>query len=124
MEEVEERAAKNKIPEGEIRFTFERVDEALQSYLVISIEDDGRGLDIAKILKDDFFKLNPDEQTRAVVQKLFYEGMSTKTEVTDISGQGAGLAAVGLVVTKLQGTIEIDLNREVGSKFIFKFPYV
>jgi two-component system chemotaxis sensor kinase CheA len=124
IESPEERVGKGKLAHGQIQFNFKEEGRDSSHTLIIEIEDDGKGLDLEKILKNDFVKLNPEQQELAVIKKLFYEGISTKTEVTDISGQGAGLAAVGLVMTKLKGKISIDLNKKVGTKFILKVPYV
>jgi two-component system chemotaxis sensor kinase CheA len=119
LETVAERQKSGKSPEGHIRFTVKHENNDL----IVQFEDDGRGLDTKKILKDVQAN-DPETQKAALIKKLFYEGTSTKTEVTDISGQGAGLAAVGLIIDKLKGKIDIDFNRKVGASFIFRFPYV
>ncbi len=94
--------------------------------VVIAVEDDGRGLDPAKILAKG--------QERGVVAPgaslseseifalLFEPGFSTAEKITDISGRGVGLDVVKRNVEKLRGTIETRSNLGQGSTFQMKFP--
>jgi two-component system chemotaxis sensor kinase CheA len=94
--------------------------------VVIAVEDDGRGLDPAKILAKG--------QERGVVAPgatlseseifalLFEPGFSTAEKITDISGRGVGLDVVKRNVEKLRGVIETRSTLGEGSIFQMKFP--
>lgn len=58
----------------------------------ISIEDDGRGLNLKAIAK--ISNLSEDLDDMVIAQNIFKSGVSTSLKVTDISGRGVGMDAV------------------------------
>jgi two-component system chemotaxis sensor kinase CheA len=94
--------------------------------IVITVEDDGAGLDAEKILAkarkmglvEADRKLSPLETH----ELIFAKGFSTAEQVTEISGRGVGMEVVRDVISGLGGTIEIDTIRHMGTKFIIKLP--
>ncbi len=86
--------------------------------VVISVQDDGRGLDPAKIAAVAVKRgLIPHEAAAAVdlqraVELLFEPGFSTAAEMTDISGRGVGMDAVRTIIRGLGG--EVFLTSEPG----------
>ena len=61
--------------------------------------------------------------TRAdLVEALFSDGLSTRDEVTEISGRGVGLAAVREACAELGATVSVETGAHGGTKFAFTFP--
>lgn len=95
--------------------------------LVISISDDGKGIDREEvkrvILKKNLShesiieKIDDDE----LLRYLFHPGFSTSKEVTDISGRGMGLSIVLSAVEQLGGKITI-VKSESGAVFQMLLP--
>jgi two-component system chemotaxis sensor kinase CheA len=94
--------------------------------VVIAVEDDGRGLDSAKILAkaQERGVVSPTATlTDTEIYALIFEpGFSTAEKITDISGRGVGLDVVKRNVEKLRGVIETKSVLGQGSTFQMKFP--
>jgi len=124
LEPPEERVAKGKPEEGLLRI------RAYQdgSSVVVSVEDDGRGINREKILKKAVEKgLISQEQIdsisdRDAIQFLFMPGFSTSDKVTDISGRGVGLDAVKNKVESIGGRLSIESEENKGTTIKVKLP--
>ncbi|ANA39248.1 MULTISPECIES: chemotaxis protein CheA [Geobacter] len=96
--------------------------------IVISIKDDGRGVDTDKVARKAKEKgLVTDEQLAAMGQRelldlIFLPGFSTKENATDLSGRGVGMDVVRTNIKKLNGIIDIRSELGRGSEFILKLP--
>ncbi|QWV97241.1 chemotaxis protein CheA [Geomonas nitrogeniifigens] len=96
--------------------------------IVISIKDDGRGIDPDRIARKALDKgLVTDDQvaamgTREILDLIFLPGFSTKEQTTDLSGRGVGMDVVRTNIRKLNGIIEIKNELGHGSEFILKLP--
>jgi two-component system, chemotaxis family, sensor kinase CheA len=96
--------------------------------IVISIKDDGRGIDPDRISRKAIEKgLITEEQlvsmgTGDILDLLFLPGFSTKEQATDLSGRGVGMDVVRTNIRKLNGMIEIKNDLGRGSEFILKLP--
>lgn len=94
--------------------------------LTITFADDGRGIDPEAVLKSARAKgLVPEDRNpavREIYQLLFADGFSTRTEVTETSGRGVGLAAVREAVSELGGRIEIESRKGFGTTFELVIP--
>ena len=53
---------------------------------------------------------------------IFMPGLSTKEEVTEVSGRGVGMDAVRDEVHKLQGEIKVSSIIDEGTRFVIKLP--
>jgi len=104
---------------------------ALRAYqkggnIVIEIEDDGQGLNRAKIIaKAKERKIITDESTLTEFQidnLIFEAGFSTADKVTDISGRGVGMDVVRKVIEKLRGKVEIYSTEGKGCRFVIRVP--
>lgn len=89
--------------------------------LVVSVEDDGHGIDWEKLTEAAYRKGLPAETREDLVNALFCEGVSTAREVTEISGRGVGMAAVKEACDRLGGTIRISSEEGRGTKIEFVF---
>ncbi len=97
-------------------------------HILLSITDDGAGMDPQK-LKDIAISrgvLDPDSAARMSDQEafnlIFAPGFSTKKEISDISGRGVGMDVVKTSITQLNGTINIHSEKGVGSRIEIKVP--
>ena len=53
---------------------------------------------------------------------IFLPGLSTKEEVTEVSGRGVGMDAVRAEVENLEGTISVSSKIDEGTKFTIELP--
>jgi two-component system chemotaxis sensor kinase CheA len=96
--------------------------------IIISIKDDGRGIDTERVGRKAIEKgLISEEQFTAMSQRevfdlLFLPGFSTKEKTTDLSGRGVGMDVVKTNIKKLNGLIEIKSTKGLGSEFILRLP--
>lgn len=99
-----------------------------ENSIVITVRDDGRGIDAEKIrakavekgfLAEDAARRLSD---REVTELIFAPGFSTADRVTDISGRGVGMDVVHKNIEKLNGHIEIDTTLGLGTEFRVKLP--
>lgn len=94
---------------------------------LISISDDGTGIDLNKIRnKAQQLGLNPTALTTASEQELltliFEPGFSTANQVTNLSGRGVGLDVVRTNLRKIRGDIKVDTQLGVGTTFHLNVP--
>ncbi|MDP4191392.1 MAG: response regulator [Bacteroidota bacterium] len=121
-----ERIRKGKDQKGRIDISVSRLGG---NKLEIIIEDDGRGIDSAKVKKSavDHEIITEDEakglQEHEALMLIFNSGVSTSRTITDISGHGLGLAIVGEKVDKLGGSIKVETKPDLGTKFIIQLPH-
>jgi len=96
--------------------------------IIISIKDDGRGIDTDRVGRKAIEKgLLTEEQLAAMSQRemfdlIFLPGFSTKDVASDLSGRGVGMDVVKTNIKKLNGLIEIKSEKGVGSEFILRLP--
>ncbi|MBL8192259.1 MAG: chemotaxis protein CheA [Blastocatellia bacterium] len=110
IEPIEERIKNNKSPQGKI--ILEAYHQSDQ--VVIKIQDDGRGIDITKLKEKAVEK---KLRTKAEIDLLsdqeaydlmFLSGISTASQITNVSGRGVGMDVVKMVVSDLKGSIEVS----------------
>lgn len=90
--------------------------------LVIEIEDDGRGVDWERLRQKAQAQGLPVQTQAQLVRALFADGVSTREEVTDLSGRGVGLAAVRVACAALGGEVDVRSTPGRGTCFSFRFP--
>ncbi|MGL4475292.1 MAG: chemotaxis protein CheA [Shewanella sp.] len=97
-------------------------------HILLKIEDDGGGMDPAKlkeiaikrgVLDEDMAERMSD---REAYNLIFAPGFSTKTEISDISGRGVGMDVVKTRITQLNGTVNVDSTKGVGTVLEIKVP--
>lgn len=96
--------------------------------VLIEVEDDGAGLDIEKIRKKaierglvraDQAKNLPESE---VVKFIFMPGFSTADQIGDQAGRGVGMDVVKRVIESMNGHIDVESVRGVGTKFTLHLP--
>jgi two-component system chemotaxis sensor kinase CheA len=119
-----DRAAAGKSPEGTIRLNAYHQG----NQVVIEISDDGRGIDLPKVVKKAVARgiITAEQAARIndndALDLIFQAGLSTSDEVTEISGRGVGMDVVKAVMDRLKGTISVRSTLGEGSTFRLKVP--
>lgn len=99
-----------------------------ESHVVIEMEDDGKGIDPERlkakalqmgILSQEIANRMTDSDA---MQLVFAAGLSTATEVSELSGRGVGMDIVKSNIEKLGGTITITSKRGQGTRFTVRLP--
>ena len=122
IEDSETRIKNGKDPTGTISLKASQQE----GYVIVEIEDDGKGID-AKVIFDSAVRKGfideTDELTEDEIYKmLFLPGFTTTTEVTDVSGRGVGMDTVKRDIEALLGTIEISSELNKGTSTKLKLP--
>lgn len=118
LEDSDHREAAGKYAQGVLRFCAQRTADEV----VITVADDGRGIDWEQIRERASKRGIPSETHADLVNALFSSGLSTAESLTDISGRGVGLGAVRTIVQDLGGTIDVESEPGMGSTFRFTLP--
>jgi two-component system, chemotaxis family, sensor kinase CheA len=122
IEPAAERTQAGKKAAGKIQLKAYRQADHIQ----IEIVDDGRGLNVDRILKKARERGLVAEGAQLadaeIFQLIFEPGFSTAEKVTDISGRGVGMDVVKRQIQKLRGKIEIQSKPGVGTTFYLKLP--
>ena len=96
--------------------------------VVITVEDDGRGMDIDEIKQTALKKrlvsnYDLEERTdKEILNIVFMNGYSTSPVVTDVSGRGMGLDIVMRDITNLKGRVILDTQKNRETKFTLVLP--
>lgn len=95
--------------------------------VLIHIEDDGAGIDIAKVRKKaiERYLMNADAELsdQEVLQFILYAGFSTAETVTQISGRGVGMDVVNSEIKQMGGSIVINSESGKGASFTVRVPF-
>ncbi|MBK6685098.1 MAG: Hpt domain-containing protein [Deltaproteobacteria bacterium] len=118
IEGPEERAAAGKEAIGEIQLrAFLEPGQ-----LVIEAKDDGRGINWETLESKAAARGMPVDHTTDLVDAMLAPGVSTKAQVTQLSGRGVGMAAVKEAVLGKGGRVEVQSEPGQGTSFRFVFP--
>jgi two-component system chemotaxis sensor kinase CheA len=118
IEEPEERERQGKPQTGEVALEARAEGDAIR----IVISDDGRGIDWEKLRESAVRRGLPAETRRDLEMAMFADGVSTRDEVTELSGRGVGMAAVLSECTALGGQIEVTSAEHRGTAIHLVFP--
>ncbi|RMG05158.1 MAG: hypothetical protein D6735_05775 [Acidobacteria bacterium] len=84
--------------------------EKLQDGISLKVSDDGRGIDLEKLRTEAIKKglLSESGDTMEnLVDFIFFPGISTVNELSEISGRGVGLDSVKRMIEDVGGTIKV-----------------
>lgn len=124
IEDPEERKKIGKPLSGKIRMAASQE----QNRVIITVEDDGRGIDILKVkskalerglfTEEELDSMSDDELTSI----LGTPGFSTAEKVTSVSGRGVGLDAVKSGIESLGGQMSIESTTGRGVRIVIRLP--
>ena len=94
--------------------------------VVITIRDDGRGIDRARVRAKAEANglIQPDQplSDQELLQLIFAPGFSTAAQITNLSGRGVGMDVVKRTIEGLRGTIDIASVDGQGSTISLRIP--
>ena len=124
IEMPEDRALTGKPEVGSISISAEQAN----GQMIITIEDDGKGINSEKVALKALEQGQIDEnQYNSMTQNekallIFGAGVSTADEITDISGRGVGMDVVKTNIHKLGGAIKLDTHVGEGTTITIMLP--
>jgi two-component system, chemotaxis family, sensor kinase CheA len=100
--------------------------ESYRDHVVITVSDDGRGIDFARVhaiaaargLADPSAPLSEE----AAYELLFLQGFSTRRDPTALSGRGVGLDAVRRRLAAIGGRVAVTSAPGAGTRFAIHIP--
>lgn len=124
IESPQARLAAGKPPAGVVRLAAEHAE----GQIVITVADDGQGIDPAKIRRaavsrgviteEEAARLGDDE----AVALIFRPGLSTAEQVTGTSGRGVGLDVVRANLNRIGGSVVVESEPGRGTLFRITLP--
>ena len=122
-ETEEERIAAGKDPHGEITLSASHTN----SEVIISVSDDGYGMDTAKLLakakqKGLLTKPESEYSHKEALNLILLPGFSTNKAVTEYSGRGVGMDVVKKNVESVGGTVSITSELGSGTTMTMMIP--
>ncbi len=124
IEMPDDRAAAGKPRMGTVQLSASQEGD----HILLTIEDDGKGMDPEKLKEIAISRgvLDADAAARMsdveAFNLIFAPGFSTKTEISDISGRGVGMDVVKTKINQLNGTVNIDSQLGKGTRLDIKVP--
>jgi len=112
------RAASGKPATARVTLTTRRDGYAL----VVEVRDDGAGVDWDAVRASAARCGLPHETRAELVEALFHDGLSTRSEVTQLSGRGVGLSAVRSACRSAGGAIDLASEPGRGTCIRCTFP--
>ncbi len=89
--------------------------------LVVTVADDGAGLNLAAVRAQLERKGLPSPaDAQELIRVLLRGGISTRAEVTPISGRGVGLDLVRAAMERLRGSVDVVWNEGKGTTFVLE----
>ena len=123
IEKPSGRKRKQKDEMGVIRINLERSEK---KRIRFTIEDDGQGINLKKlkmaVQAQGKAKDRDLETEEKLIQYIYRSGISTSDMITEISGRGLGLAIMKRSIEDLEGTIEVETEKDKGTRFIIELP--
>ncbi len=118
--DVRKQAGKN--PRGSIYLSAHQEG----NHIVITIEDDGKGIPVDIIRKKGIEKglISADDKltNREIFNLIFEPGFSTAEKVTNVSGRGVGMDVVKKQIMKLKGQLDVESELGRGTTITIRLP--
>jgi two-component system chemotaxis sensor kinase CheA len=122
LETPDVRRAAGKPENGTLRLTARHVG----AEVLVTIADDGRGLDPERIRAkaEEQGLISPETKLTdaELFQYLFHPGFSTAREVSALSGRGVGMDVVKKVIESMRGGIELSTQKGQGTQVTLRLP--
>jgi len=121
IELPEDRAIAGKPIEGSIELDFSRQG----SGIVVTIRDDGKGLDYerirAKAIDRNLIRAEQKLSYPELARLVLLPGFSTRDQVSEISGRGVGMDVVATRLANIKGTVELSSEPGHGCEVVLRF---
>lgn len=122
IESAEVRAARGKPAQGTLKLNAFHDSGSI----VITVEDDGGGLNreriLAKAIERGLVESGQHMSDDEVYDLIFEPGFSTAEKITNLSGRGVGLDVVKRNITALRGTVHLSSEEGFGTKTTVRLP--
>lgn len=118
IESHEERIAAAKAPRARVELNAVRE----RGCVVIEVTDDGRGIDWSAVRTKAAALGLATETEEDLAEALFADGLSTKNDISEVSGRGVGMAALRETAVGLGGTVRITSTRGAGTNVRIELP--
>lgn len=124
IEEAKTREKAKKSPAGTIALNAYQKG----SHVLIEVEDDGRGVDEEKLIERAVATGAIEEQAASGLSReelmglMFLPGLSTRDDVSEVSGRGVGMDVVKTNIARLGGVIDVQSERGIGTKMTLTLP--
>ncbi|MNW35119.1 Chemotaxis protein CheA [compost metagenome] len=124
IESPETRIAAGKSSKGTVHIKAAHED----NQVVISIEDDGGGIDAEKMRNAAISKglMTTEEASKLsreeAIRLIFQPGFSTAKAISDVSGRGVGMDIVRSDIENMNGLIDIETKVGMGTIFKIRVP--
>lgn len=125
---IEDAGARKRLHKPEVgRITFNLHREG--SYMVLTITDDGSGIDFEAVRRRAVDRGLVDEAQSTALNKneiaefLFMPGFSTAQTVTQISGRGVGMDVVKSTIQEMGGSVSVSSELGKGTRFQLSIPF-
>ncbi|MFP4146959.1 MAG: chemotaxis protein CheW [Halorhodospira sp.] len=124
VEYPDEREAAGKPRQGTVTLAAEQEGD----HILLTIADDGRGMDPEKLRELAVKKGVMDQESasrlddKEAFSLIFHPGFSSKEEISDVSGRGVGMDVVKNSLAKLNGTVDIDSELGRGTVMRIQLP--
>jgi two-component system chemotaxis sensor kinase CheA len=124
IEMPEDRKAAGKPTMGTVKLSASQEGD----HILLSIIDDGKGMDPDKLKEIAVSRgvMDADAAARMSNEEafnlIFAPGFSTKTEISEVSGRGVGMDVVKTKINQLNGSVKIDSKMGVGTTLEIKVP--
>jgi two-component system chemotaxis sensor kinase CheA len=122
IEDPDSRVAAGKPPVGRITLSATHIAAGV----IVSISDDGRGLDRDRIRaraeENGLWAPGTRLTDNELFQAIFQPGFSTAREVTSLSGRGVGMDVVKRAIDGLRGKVDIVSTSGLGSEITLRLP--
>ena len=124
IESKDQRVAKGKPEAGVISIKAHSEGDKV----IININDDGKGIDPQVIMNKALENNLVDAEKADSMSKeeilglIFYSGLTTKEQISDLSGRGVGMDAVRTAIEKLNGNITVTSEIDEGTNIKLELP--
>ena len=122
IESAQQRTQMGKDPVGHINIHLRQEG----GDVIISVRDDGRGLDLQgirdKATAKNLLQTGSTVSDEEAAQLIFLSGISTAGTITPLAGRGVGLDVVRTEINALGGRIELQNHPHAGAEFTLVLP--
>lgn len=120
IEPEEQRAALGKPGPGQLQLSCRM--EGAGEWLIVSIRDDGRGVDWEAVRQAALAASLACETHSDLLEALFADGCTTRAQATGISGRGVGLGAVRAALRAAGGDLLVESTPGAGTEVRARMP--